>query len=352
MRETQQMGVFQQPSRDKTLRAILPPQALVLAPMSGITDPPFRLLAREKGADLAYTEMVSAEGLVRGNNGCSRLLETYSSEGPLMGQLFGTDPAALAEAASRVQEMGLAGVDINAGCPAAKIVKKGAGAALLRDPQRLREILTQVRNALRIPLGIKIRSGWDEESRNYLEVVQMAEDCGVDLVAIHPRPRSQKFSGEADWGLIRMAKERTSLTIVGNGDVRSPADAARMLKETGCDGVMIGRGSWGNPWIFARVRGLVHEGRDIPLPTLEQREKLILRHLELHLERKGAPWGLLTFIKHVGWYLKGYPAVAAFRKRINTIRSKEAFIREIEAYFRSIERTQGGTSCPLSMPTA
>jgi tRNA-dihydrouridine synthase B len=295
---------------------------------------------------------VSAEGLVRGNNGCSRLLEANPAEGPLIGQLFGTDPAVLAEAASRVQEMGLHGVDINVGCPAAKIVKKGAGAALLREPQRLREILKQVRDGIRIPLGIKIRSGWDEENCNCLEIVQMAEDCGVDLVAIHPRLRSQKFSGEADWGLIRMAKERTGLTIIGNGDVRSPADAARMLQETGCDGVMIGRGSWGNPWIFERVRRLIDGGQDTSLPTLEQKERLILRHLELHLERKSAPWGLLTFIKHVGWYLKGYPAVAAFRKRINTIRSKEAFIPEIEAYFRYVESIQGGTSCPLSMPTA
>jgi tRNA-dihydrouridine synthase B len=339
-------------SEQRTLRDILPPKALVLAPMSGITDPPFRLLAREKGADLAYTEMVSAEGLLRENNGCSRLLEAYPSEGPLMGQLFGRDPAVLAEAASRVQEIGLAGVDINAGCPAAKIVKKGAGAALLREPQRLREILKQVRDSIHIPLGIKIRAGWDEESRNCLEIVQMAEDCGVDLVAIHPRVRSQKFSGEADWSLIRMVKERTSLTIIGNGDVRSPADAARMLQETGCDGVMIGRGSWGNPWVFARVRGHIHEGQDIPLPTGEEREQLILRHLELHLERKSAPRGLLTFIKHVGWYLKGYPSVAAFRKRINTISSKEAFIREIEAYFRSVGSIRGETSCPLSMPMA
>jgi tRNA-dihydrouridine synthase B len=336
----------------RVLRDIFPSQALVLAPMSGITDPPFRLLAREQGADLAYTEMVSAEGLVRGNNGCSRLLEAYPSEGPLIGQLFGRDPTVLAEAASRVQETGLAGVDINIGCPAAKIVKKGAGAALLREPQRLREILRQVRDRIRIPLGIKIRAGWDEESRNCWEICQMAEDCGVDMIAIHPRVRSQKFSGEADWGLIRMVKERTSLPIIGNGDVRSPVDAVRMLQETGCDGVMIGRGSWGDPWIFARIRGLIHEGQDIPPPTWEERKQVVLRHLELHLERKSAPRGLLTFIKHVGWYLKGYPAVAAFRKRIHTIRSKEAFVQEIEAYFRTVESSQGGNGCPLSMPTA
>jgi nifR3 family TIM-barrel protein len=320
--------------------------------MSGITDPPFRLLAWEKGADLAYTEMVSAEGLVRGNTGCSWLLDAYPTEGPLMGQLFGSDPAVLAEAAARVEERGLAGVDINVGCPAGKIVQKGAGAALLREPQRLREILRQVRQNIRITLGIKIRSGWDQESLNCLEIVQMAEDCGVDLVAIHPRPRSQKFNGQADWGFIRRAKERSRLTIIGNGDVRSAEDAARMLQETGCDGVMIGRGSWGNPWIFAGVRGLIHEGRDIPPPTWQERKRVLLRHLAMHLERKGEPRGLLSFIKHVGWYLKGYPAVAAFRKRINTIRSREAFIQEIEAYFRSVEVTQGENRCPLSMPMA
>lgn len=325
----------------KTIQALLTPQALVLAPMSGITDPPYRLLAREKGAHAAYTEMVSAEGLVRGNSGCTRLLEGYPSERPLIGQLFGSDAAVLAEAASRVQAMGLDAVDINAGCPAAKVVKRGAGSALLRVPKQLREILKRVRDTVHIPLAIKIRSGWDDSSINCLEIVQMAEDCGVDLVAIHPRSRSQRFDGDADWGLIRIAKERTRLTIIGNGDIRSPEDALRMLRETGCDGVMIGRGSLGNPWIFERARGLIHDGRDIPHPTWDERKKLIRRHLELHLLRKDAPWGTLLFIKHLGWYLKGYPAAAEFRRKINTIRSKEVFVREMEGYFRYIESAQG-----------
>lgn len=329
-------------AEQRTLREILPPQALVLAPMSGITDPPYRMLAGEKGVDLAYTEMVSAEGLVRGHQGTRQLLEALPHAGPLIGQLFGCDPAVLAEAASRVQEMGLDGVDINVGCPAAKVVKKGAGAALLRTPTQLQEILTRVRDALHIPLGVKIRSGWDEKSLNCLEIVQIAEDCGVDLVAIHPRSRSQRFDGEANWGLIRRAKERTGLKVIGNGDVRTPEDAVRMLNETGCDGVMIGRGSWGNPWIFERARGLIHQGLDIPLPTWEARKKLIFRHLEMLLQWKNAPWGLCIFIKHVGWYVKGYPAAAEFRRRINTIRSQEAFIREMEAYFRYIEGKQGG----------
>jgi nifR3 family TIM-barrel protein len=320
--------------------------------MAGITDPSYRLLAREKGVDLAYTEMVSAEGLVRGHNGTARLLESLPLEGPLMGQLFGSDPAVLAEAASRVQEMGLSGVDINAGCPAAKVLKRGAGAALLREPARLREILRQVRKGLHIPLGLKVRSGWDEESRNCLEIIQMAEDCGVDLVAIHPRSQSQKFGGEADWGLILQAKEQTGLKVIGNGDIRTPEDAVRMLQETGCDGVMIGRGSWGNPWIFERARGLIHEGKALPPPRWEEREKLAFRHLEMLLQRKGVPWGIIAFIKHLGWYVKGYPAAAEFRRRINTIRSPEAFIREMESYFRYVEDTQRGSSCPLSMPMA
>jgi tRNA-dihydrouridine synthase B len=205
----------------RTGKHIVPPKALVVAPMAGITDPPYRLLAREKGADLAYTEMVSAKGLlVQGNKGSSRILEVYPHEGPLMGQLYGSDPAVLAEAASLVQELGFDGVDINAGCPVRKVVKKGGGAALLREPTKLRAILKRLRDALHITLGIKIRSGWDEDSVNCLGIVEMAEDCGVDLVVIHPRLRSQKFGGEADWGLIRRAKERTRLTVGGVGEIR------------------------------------------------------------------------------------------------------------------------------------
>jgi tRNA-dihydrouridine synthase B len=333
-RNAGQMGFFRQPVKAQD---ILPPKALVLAPMAGITDPPYRLLARGKGADLAYTGMVSAKGLVRGNNGASRLLEAYPQEGPLMGQLYGSDPGVLAEAASLVQELGFDGVDINAGCPVRKVVRKGAGAALLREPARLHAILTRVRDAVHIPLGIKIRSGWDEESLNMLRTVQMAEDCGVDLVALHPRSRSQQFGGEADWGLIRMAKERTGIMVIGNGDVRSPEDAARMFSETGCDGVMIGRGSCGNPWIFKRARGLIHEGRDIPLPTWDERTKCIRGHLEMLLQRNGTPLGIILFIKHLGWYVKGLPTAAEFRGRINTIRSEEALVREMEGFFQYIE---------------
>jgi tRNA-dihydrouridine synthase B len=325
-----------------TEREIIPPQALVLAPMAGITDPPFRLLAREKGADLAYTEMVSAKGLlVKGNKGSDRLLEIYPHEGPLMGQLYGSDPGVLAEAASLVQELGFAGVDINAGCPVRKVVKKGGGAALLRNPTTLRAILTHVRDALHIPLGIKIRSGWDEDSVNCLGIVEMAEDCGVDVVAIHPRPRSQKFGGEADWGLIRQVKERTSLMVIGNGDVRFPEDAKRMINETGCDGVMIGRGSCGNPWIFEQARGLINEGQYIPPPTWDERKHHINRHLDMLLQRNGIPLGIILFIKNLGWYVKGLPAAAEFRGRINTIRTKEGLLREMEAFFQYIEGVQG-----------
>jgi len=326
---------------ERTGNKIVPPQALVLAPMAGITDPPYRFLARGKGADLAYTGMVSAKGLVKGNNGASRLLEVHPQEGPLMGQLYGSDPGILAEAASLVQELGLDGVDINAGCPVRKVVKRGAGAALLREPTRLHAILTRVRDAVHIPLGIKIRSGWDEGNVNCLGIVQMAEDCGVDLVAIHPRPRSQKFDGEADWGLIRMAKERTGLTIIGNGDVRSPEDAVRMFSETGCDGVMIGRGSCGNPWIFERARGLIHEGQHIPPPSWDERKRFINRHLDMLLQRNGTPLGIILFIKHLGWYVKGLPTAAEFRGRINTIRTKEGLRREMEVFFQYIEGIQG-----------
>jgi tRNA-dihydrouridine synthase B len=333
------MDVFQQPVKVKD---IIPPKALVLAPMAGITDPPYRILAREKGADLAYTEMVSAKGLlVQGNKGSRRILEVHPHEGPLMCQLYGSDPAVLAEAASLVQELGFNGVDINAGCPVRKVVKKGGGAALLRVPTQLQAILKQMRDALHIPLGIKIRSGWDEESINCLGIVEMAEDCGVDIVAIHPRPRSQKFGGEADWGIIRQVKERTRLTIIGNGDVRSPDDAVRMIHETGCDGVMIGRGSWGNPWIFEQARGLIHEGQCLPPPTWDERKRYINRHLDMLLQRNGTSLGIILFIKHLGWYSKGLPMAAEFRGRINTIRTKEGLLREMEIFFQYIEDVQG-----------
>jgi tRNA-dihydrouridine synthase B len=326
----------------RTGKHIVPPKALVVAPMAGITDPPYRLLAREKGADLAYTEMVSAKGLlVQGNKGSSRILEVYPHEGPLMGQLYGSDPAVLAEAASLVQELGFDGVDINAGCPVRKVVKKGGGAALLREPTKLRAILKRLRDALHITLGIKIRSGWDEDSVNCLGIVEMAEDCGVDLVVIHPRLRSQKFGGEADWGLIRRAKERTRLTVIGNGDVRSPEDAKRMIHETGCDGVMIGRGGWGNPWIFERARGLIHERQHIPPPTWDERKRCINRHLDMLLQRNGIPLGIILFIKHLGWYIKGLPMAAKFRGRINTMRTKEGLLREMEVFSQYIEDVQG-----------
>jgi tRNA-dihydrouridine synthase B len=339
MSEMQPMSVFQQPVKAQD---IVPPQALVLAPMAGITDPPYRLLAREKGVDLAYTEMVSAKGLlVKGNKGSRRILEVYPHEGPLMGQLYGSDPAVLAEAASLVQELGFNGVDINAGCPVRKVVKKGGGAALLREPTTLQAIFKRMRDALHIPLGIKIRSGWDEDSVNCLGIVEMAEDCGVDIVAIHPRPRSQKFGGEADWGLIRQAKERTKLTIIGNGDVRSPQDAVRMIRETGCDGVMIGRGSWGNPWIFEQARGLIHEGQYIAPPTWDERKQYINRHLDMLLQRNGTPLGIILFIKHLGWYIKGLPMAAEFRGRINTIRTEEGLLREMEIFFQYIEDVEG-----------
>jgi tRNA-dihydrouridine synthase B len=333
------MGVFQQHIK---VQDIVSPQALVLAPMSGITDPPYRLLAREKGADLAYTEMVSAKGLlVQGHKRSRRILEVYPHEGPLMCQLYGSDPSVLAEAASLVQELGFDGVDINAGCPVRKVVKKGGGAALLREPTQLQAILTRVREALHIPLGIKIRSGWDEDSVNCLGIIEMAEDSGVNLVAIHPRARSQKLGGEADWGLIRIAKKRTRLTIIGNGDVRSPEDAARMFNETGCDGVMIGRGSWGNPWIFEQARGLIHEGQHIPPPTWDERKQHINRHLDMLLQRNGTPLGIILFIKHLGWYIKGLPMATEFRGRINTIRTKEGLLREMETFFQYIEDVQG-----------
>ena len=314
---------------------------ICLAPMAGITDLVFRTLVREHGCGLCFTEMVSANGLVRHTEKTFRYLDSSDDDAPLGIQIFGVDPGVFADAARIVADFGADLIDINMGCPVKKVIKTGAGAALMKEPGRVATIIEKVRAAVTVPLTIKIRAGWDKATVNAVEIAVMAEDCGVDAIILHPRTARQGFSGSADWDLIARVKRSVGIPVIGSGDVKTPADALKMLTETGCDGVMIGRTALGNPWIFRRtLAALVGESHD--LPTLEERETLIHRHLEMNVDYFGDTVGVRTFRKHLLWYTKGLRDGAQFRQRAVAIRENELLLAELHDYFRTL-RELGGT---------
>jgi tRNA-dihydrouridine synthase B len=301
--------------------------ALILAPMAGITDAPFRRLAKEFGCGLVFTEMISADGLLR--NG-EMLLGIGEDNPPASVQLFGSTPEVLAEAAGMAEAMGAHAIDINMGCPARQVVKREAGAALMQFPEKVRRILLKVRGNIRCPLTIKIRSGWDRGKINAVEISKIAEDCGVDGVTLHARTKAQGFGGQADWNLIREVKGRVGIPVIGNGDVTTPILAKRMIEETGCDGVMIGRGALGNPWIFHALAGFQ--------PTLEERLRVIEHHLSLVRNHYGERGAVKEFRKHVAWYTKGLQRSASFRSMLPGMKGEEELREKLGSYFRSIER--------------
>jgi tRNA-dihydrouridine synthase B len=244
---------------------------VVLAPLAGVTDHTFRFLCREMGASLVYTEMVSADGLVRKNPGTGRLIYFEESERPIGVQLFGSDVEIMACAAERLADRGFDLIDLNFGCPVKKVVKRNAGSALMRDPERLAQITEAVVRAVDLPVTVKIRSGWCEEAINAVQVARMAQEAGAKAVAVHARTQKMGFAGRADWEIIAQVKAAVSIPVIGNGDIRTPQDARRMLDDTGCDLVMIGRGALGNPWIFRRTDGFLRTGECVPEPYLRER---------------------------------------------------------------------------------
>jgi tRNA-dihydrouridine synthase B len=293
---------------------------LVLAPMSGITDYPFRQLAKEKGCGLAFTGMVSAEGLLRKGES---FLKIGEDEHPVSVQLFGSNPEFLAEAAAKAETMGADAIDINMGCPEIQVIKTGAGADLMRFPEKVQGILVKVRRRVRCPLTIKIRSGWDREHIHAVEISKIAEDCGVDGISIHPRTKVQGFRGKADWSLIGEVKKSVNIPVIGNGDVTSLFSAKRMFEETGCDGVMIGRGALGNPWIF---------DSQSTSPSLEERLRMIDRHFLLLRSHCGENKATKEIRRHTIWYTKGLPFSASFRSRLAGIK-EEVLFEAIKSYF-------------------
>jgi tRNA-dihydrouridine synthase B len=303
---------------------------VVLAPMAGVTDLAFRLLVKEMGCGLVYSEMVSNKGLLYKNENTADLLATDPRERPAAMQIFGSDPKCMAEAAKMVTAGGADIVDINMGCPTPKIVKNGDGSALMQKPELAYRIMNEVCQAVDVPVTVKFRSGWDDTSLNAVEIARLAQKAGIAAVAVHGRTRAQFYAGKADWNIIKEVKESVSIPVIGNGDVRSPEDAKNMLDFTGCDGVMIGRAAEGNPWIFRQVVNYLATGEIVPPPTLEERLSVIKQHLEMLISYKGEYIGIREMRKHGAWYTKGLPYAAELRLKFNQACTRQDFLDILE----------------------
>lgn len=293
----------------------------ILGPMAGVTDLPFRLLCKEQGAGLLCMEMVSAKAILYNNKNTETLLEIHPDEQPVSLQFFGSDPQIMSEMAKRVEERPFDIMDINMGCPVPKVVKNGEGSALMKNPKLAHEIISAMVKAIRKPVTVKIRKGFDDNCINAVEMAKIAEDAGAAAIAVHGRTREQYYSGKADWEIIRQVKEAVSIPVIGNGDVTSPERADAMVKETGCDGVMIARGAQGNPWIFSEMIEHERTGRIPSRPTNEEIRKMMLRHAKLQLQYKGEYLGIREMRKHVAWYTKGLSGSAKLREEINRVES-------------------------------
>lgn len=304
-----------------------------LAPMAGVTDLPFRLLCKEQGAGLLCMEMVSAKAIHYNNKNTEALMEIHPEELPVSLQLFGSEPKLMAEVAKRIEEKPFAILDVNMGCPVPKVVNNQEGSALMKNPKLVGEIVHELTHAISKPVTIKIRKGFDDEHVNAVEIAKIAEANGAAAVAVHGRTREQYYSGKADWDIIRQVKEAVSIPVIGNGDITDAYQAKRMFEETGCDGVMIGRGSQGNPWIFREVVSYLETGTIPQKPTNREKRDTILRHAELMLKYKGEYIGIREMRKHVSWYTVGIPNSAKLRGRINEIETFEALREEIYKIF-------------------
>lgn len=311
---------------------------VILAPMAGVTDLPFRVLCREQGCGMVCTEMVSAKAITYKNKNTFLLTQTVPKERPVSLQLFGSEPEIMAEAARMIEHQDFDILDVNMGCPVPKVVNNGEGSALMRTPKLAGEIIRQLVQAINKPVTVKIRKGFDDDSVNAVEMAKIAEANGASAIAVHGRTRVQYYSGQADWEIIRQVKAAVNIPVIGNGDIFTPEDAKRMLEETGCDGIMIARGARGNPWIFRNIIDYLDKGLCHGRPSLEEIVSMMLRHADMHIQYKGEYQGIREMRKHVAWYTAGYPGSAKMRQAVNEVESYDALEQLLDMW---LERSAG-----------
>lgn len=306
---------------------------IILAPMAGVTDLPFRLLCKEQGVGMTCTEMVSAKAISFHNKNTEALLETAQQERPVSLQLFGSDPDIISEMAAYIEERPFDILDINMGCPVPKVAGNGEGSALMRNPKLVAEIVKKTVRATKKPVTVKIRKGFTQQEVNAAEIAKIAEASGAAAVAVHGRTREQYYSGQADWDIIRQVKEAVRIPVIGNGDIDSAQKAKQMLEETGCDAVMVGRAVRGNPWLFREIRSYLEDGTIPERPSKDEVRAMMLRHARMQIEYKGAYIGIREMRKHISWYTAGYPGSAKLRGEINLVDSYEELERLLEEKF-------------------